>query len=284
LHSALGSPGDDIQITFRSSPYASFSHSHADQNGFILNAFGEGLAINSAYREFHNSPHHEQWTRQSRSKNVLLIDGVGQFAKSKKSTGQITRFVRSARTVWTTGDATAAYQAAQKETGRIQRVTRDLVFIDQRYIVLRDRVSLSTPGKLTWLLHAEKNLTWDDASSTAVVRGLAGKATLTAKLLSPGVTLHGTTTNEFPVPVDPKYTGGGGSAYVTGTWHNHAHLSAESTEAAREFTVYSVLWPERGVTPAALSATLAADSALTITRPDGKTDVLTLSDAILALK
>jgi hypothetical protein len=81
LHSALGKPDQDIHVTFRASPYGSFSHSHADQNGFILNAFGEGLAINSAYREFHNSPHHDQWTRQSISKNVLLLDGVGQLAK-----------------------------------------------------------------------------------------------------------------------------------------------------------------------------------------------------------
>src|SRR5205814_53862 len=31
MHSALGRPEEDIQITFKSSPYGSFSHSHADQ-------------------------------------------------------------------------------------------------------------------------------------------------------------------------------------------------------------------------------------------------------------
>jgi len=51
-----------------------------------------------------------------------LIDGVGQLPKSKLSTGKITRFEQKPRTVWTTGDATAAYQAAQKEKGRVQRV------------------------------------------------------------------------------------------------------------------------------------------------------------------
>ena len=76
MHSALGRPDDDIHITFKSSPYGSFSHSHADQNAFILNAFGEGLAINSAYREFHRSPHHKEWTWQTKSKNALLIDGA----------------------------------------------------------------------------------------------------------------------------------------------------------------------------------------------------------------
>jgi hypothetical protein len=284
LHSALGRPDDDIQITFRASPYASFSHSHADQLGFILNAYGEGLAINSAYREYHNSPHHEQWTRQSLSKNVLLIDGVGQLAKSKKSTAKVTRFEQTPRTVWTTGDATVAYQAAQKEKGRVQRVTRDLVFIDQRYVVLRDRVVLSTPGRLSWLLHAEKNLAWDPAQSTATIRGLDGRATLAVKLVAPGVAWHGAPTNEFPVPVDAKYTSGtANSPYVTATWHNHAHLALESTEAQREFTVYAVLWPERGDRAAKVTADHGKDG-LIIQRPDGRTDRLQIGDSALSLR
>ena len=282
LHSALGKPEDDIHFTFRASPYGSFSHSHADQLGFILNAFGEGLAINSAYREFHNSPHHEQWTRQSRSKNVLLIDGVGQKPKSKDAIGRITRFEQKARTVWTTGDATTAYQLAQKTQGRVRRVTRDVVFIDQRYFVLRDRVVLATPGKLTWQLHAEQHLAWSDAETTATIRGLEGKAALTAKLVAPGSAWRGTTTTKFPVPVDPKYAEGGGSIYITGSWHDQTHLSVESVEPASEFTVFAVLWPERGAQPAALEATLA-DNALTVRRPDGRRDIVLISDTSLSI-
>lgn len=285
LHSALGRPDDDIHLTFRASPYGSFSHSHADQLGFILNAFGEGLAINSAYREFHNSPHHEKWTRQSISKNVLLIEGVGQLAKSKKSTGTITRFEQTGRAAWTTGDATPAYREAQPDKGRVRRVTRDVVFIDRRYVVLRDRVVLGTPGKLAWLLHAEKHLAWDDPTATATIRGHENKATLTARLLSPGVAWHATVTHEFPVPIDPKYAAAAGSSpYVTGAWHNHAHLRAETREAAGEFTVYAVLWPERGTRPASIAATLDERGVLSVRRPDGKVDALVLTDESLSIK
>jgi len=285
LHRALGRPDDDIQLTFRASPYGSFSHSHADQLGFILNAYGEGLAINSAYREFHNSPHHDQWTRQSISKNVVLLDGVGQKAKSKEATARITRFEQNGRTVWTTGDATAAYSAAQKDKGRVRRVTRDIVFIDQRYFVLRDRIVLATPAKLSWLLHAEKSLAWDQANASATSVGAGGKASLTTRLVAPGVTWRGRTTTAFPVPVDPKYTKADpDSPYITGSWHNQAHLTLESEQAAKEFTVYAVLWPERGNRPAAVDAGLATDGQLTIRRPDGQTDVVTLGDAALQVK
>ena len=284
VHSALGRPDDDIHITFKSSPYGSFSHSHADQNAFILNAYGEGLAINSAYREFHRSPHHKEWTWQTRSKNALLIDGLGQKAQDKNATGRITLFETGRRVVWTRGDATVAYQTGQKEPGRVRRVTRDLVFVDSRYVVLRDRVTLASPGKLSWLLHAEQNLTWDDARATAFIRGVEGKATLTTQLVAPGVSWRGQVTDRFPVPVDPKYVSGEvGGSYVTRKWSNQSHLTVESREAANDFTVFAVLWPERGTKPVKLAATLGSDGVLTIPRPDGKNDRLTLTDDSLRI-
>jgi hypothetical protein len=284
LHSALGQPTDDIHVTFKSSQYGSFSHSHADQNSFILNAYGEGLAINSAYREFHNSPHHAQWTRHTSSKNALLLDGLGQKAQSKASTGKITRYEENPRTVWTTGDATKAYTTLQPKD-RVKRVTRDLVFIDSRYVVLRDRIVLTTPAQLSWLLHAEQTLAWHPATSTATIVGPQKKSSLTTQLLAANLTWRAAQTDQFPVPVDPKYASGAVSgAYLTGKWTPQQHLTLESNESAAEFTIYSILWPERGATPAKLAATLAADGTLTIPRPDGKTDRVQLSDTSLTLK
>ncbi|HMP83288.1 MAG TPA: alpha/beta hydrolase fold domain-containing protein [Verrucomicrobiota bacterium] len=276
LHSSLGRPEDDIHITFKSSAYGSFSHSHADQNAFILNAFGEGLAINSSYREYHNSPIHNEWTRQTKSKNAILIDGKGQKAQDKTATGSITRFEKGGRFVWTTGDATIAYQTAQP-AGRVQRVTRDLVFVDQRYVVIRDRVKLTTPGKLSWLLHAEKNPSWDEKADTASIQG--AKAGLTAKLIAPGVKWNASVTDQFPVPVDPKYIKGeAGGSYITAKWSNQGHLTLESAAPSGEFNVFAVLWPERG-RPVKLDAQLRDDHTLEVRRPDGKTDFVRVSDA-----
>jgi hypothetical protein len=276
LHSALGRPEDDIQITFKSSRYGSFSHSHADQNAFILNAFGEGLAINSAYREFHGSPHHAEWTRQTKSKNALLIDGLGQKAQDKTATGKITRFERSERFVWTTGDATEAYQTMQPK-GRVQRVTRDLVFVDRCYVVLRDRVVLSSPGKLSWLLHAEKGLSWEKKTQTAYIRGT--KASLSAKLIARNVQWSASITDQFPVPVDAKYLRGEvGGSYITGEWSNQNHLTLESGQAQNEFTVFCVLWPSRGK-PAMLEAQLRQGDTLEISRPDGQRDFVRVADS-----
>jgi hypothetical protein len=72
---------------------------------------GESLAINAGYREFHRSPHHLGYTRQTVSKNDLLIGGRGQLAQSAETRGEITRFQSEPRWVLTTGDATEAYNA-----------------------------------------------------------------------------------------------------------------------------------------------------------------------------
>jgi hypothetical protein len=282
LHSALGRPDDDIHVTFVSSPYGSFSHSHAHQNGFTLHAYGAGLAINSGFREWHNSPHHDQWTRQTISKNAVLIDGAGQKPKSKTSTGRITRFEQQSRFVWTTGDATPAYALMQPK-GRVERVTRDLVFVDARYLVVRDVVRLKDPGKLTWLLHTERELKWDSATATAF--SVNGPAALTAKLVAPGA-LAGRVTEGFPVPVDLKYVTPGAINYSsTGEWNlRQNHFAAETADARREHIVYAVLWPEKGgAAPAALAARLVG-GALVVTRPDGRTDRLRLDDTSLVLE
>jgi hypothetical protein len=281
MHSALGRPDDDIHLTFKSSPYGSFSHSHADQNAFILNAYGENLAINSAYREYHNSPHHREWTRQTISKNALLIDGLGQRAQSKAAVGSITRFETGDRHVIATGDATPAYATLQPK-GRVKRVTRDIVFIDRRYFVVRDRVELVDPGKISWLLHAARKLNWDDGTGSAFIR--CGRAALTAHVLAPGIAWRATITDEFPVPVDSKYAKGEViGSYLTGGWGNQQHLTLESSDSAQSFTVWTVLWPERdGSAPAPVQATWQ-DGSLTITRPDGGRDRLILTDDTINL-
>ena len=283
MHSALGRPDDNIHVAFKSSPYGSFSHSHADQNAFILNAYGENLAINSGYREFHRSPHHSGWTWQTKSKNALLIDGLGQKSQDITSTGRILKFDTGPRHAWTVGDATEAYATLQP-AGRVKSVLRDLVFIDQRYVVIRDRVELAAPGKLTWLLHAERPIEWRAADSLALIRG--AKATLTTRLVTPaGVKWNARVQSAFDVPVDPKYADGGVSGFgETGKWTEQSHLFAETAEPRASHLVFAVLWPERDGLPARpLEARLAPDGRLQIKRPDGRTDVLRLTETSLSL-
>lgn len=275
MHSALGRPAEDIHVTFVSSPYGSFSHSHAHQNGFILNAFGAGLAVNSGFREWHNSPHHDQWTRQTRSKNALLIDGRGQKPRSKASTGRITRVQSVAGTWLASGDATESYAAEQP--GRVRRVTRDLAFVDLRYLVIRDVVETSEPTTVQWLLHTERTLVWDEARNAGSTTN--GPAALAVRLVVPPV-WTAQVAEGFPVAVDPKYVTPGQINYTSsGEWNLlQNHLTAATQESVIRHVIFAVLWPHRA-SEEVRELEVALDSAwLRVTRPDSGTDSLRISD------
>ncbi len=282
FHSALGDPARDIHITFKSSPYGSFSHSHPDQNSFILNAYGEGLAINSANREFHRSPHHKGWTWQTMSKNALLIDGEGQEQQDEHATGRITRFETGERYALVTGDATVAYQTRQPPD-RLQRVTRDLLFVDQRYLVVRDRVITRDPATLSWLLHAEFDLGWNNETRQALING--EHASLTAQLVAPGTRWFATITDRYPVPIDPRYQFSDDHYWVTGKWRDHLNLTLEAAAPAEDQTVHAVLWPEPTLGGArSLAAIVDEQNRLVVTRPDGQVDTITLTDTTVTIE
>lgn len=271
MHSALGRPDEDIMLSFKSSPYGSFSHSHADQNSFILNAWGENLLINSGYREYHRSPHHKAVTQQTLSKNAVLIDGKGQKPQVKNARGKILGLESGDRFIWTAGDATEAYNT-QQEKPIVEEARRDVVMVDQRYFVTRDRVRLSEPKPVSLLLHAESPFVWK-AGLASVQQPKAGVA---VALVSPGDPWAVTVTDQFPTPVDEKYRA---------NCPDQHHLTATSPQAATEQVIYSVIWPWKGKDAGEpLSARLSPDGALVVQRPDGKTDTLSLDGDKVSLK
>jgi hypothetical protein len=76
LHSSLGEPEEDTFFLFKSSPYGSVSHSHADQNAFTIMKGGTALAIPSGYDgQSYSAPHHAAWTRSTRANNRVLVIG-----------------------------------------------------------------------------------------------------------------------------------------------------------------------------------------------------------------
>ncbi|MDF2924449.1 MAG: alginate lyase [Paenibacillaceae bacterium] len=103
MHHRMDDPEEHIMLLAKSSRYGSVSHSHGDQNAFLLHAFGEPLAIESGYYVAFNSTMHMQWRKTTRSKNVILIDGQGQYAGTDK-----TKNMAASGTVLAAGAASGA--------------------------------------------------------------------------------------------------------------------------------------------------------------------------------
>ncbi|OMF38069.1 alginate lyase [Paenibacillus sp. FSL H8-0548] len=158
MHHRMDDPQEHIMLLAKSSRYGSISHSHGDQNGFLLHAFGEPLAIESGHYVAFGSTMHLNWRRQTRSTNNILIDGLGQYAGKNKvqcmeASGEIEDAYYSLEGGgfgYARMNATAAYKA---NVPYLKRYVRELYFFNQSYVVIVDYVDLEQPAKLEWLMH-----------------------------------------------------------------------------------------------------------------------------------
>lgn len=229
MHSHLGSKDTDVMLGFKSSPFGSASHSFADQNSFVINAYGEPLAISSGYREWYGSPHHEGWTRTTMAKNAILINNEGQPIKSASAVGRISRFAQGTRFTFTTGDAKQAY------AGRATQALRHVFFVDRRYFVMLDEVAAPEAVNFEWLLHARDKMALDPTRNGITIS--KGIARLDVQLLAPPPgQLSLRQTDAFAPPVAAGY-----EKRMPNEWH----VTAETLSKAKRQNFFSVLYPHR---------------------------------------
>jgi len=166
IQTNMTEPENHIQFVMKSSRFGSLSHSHGDQNAFCLAGYGEDLAIQSGHYVAFNSSMHQNWRRQTRSKNAILINGNGQYASKDKalamrSTGQIITAEQRDDHIYIQGDATAAYQSLTPE---VSQVLRDVYFVNNSYFVIVDAIDAEKPVSIDWLLHANAPMTLGDTT------------------------------------------------------------------------------------------------------------------------
>jgi hypothetical protein len=150
MHSNLADRGRN-SVYFKSSPYGSFNHSHADQNSFVINAQGQSLAIDSGYYDYYNSPHWKGWYKQTLAHNAMTFDGgVGQLHDTMAAKGKITQFETTAAYDLVTGDATQAYG------GALTRAVRSMVYVRPGVLLVFDSLASDTPRTWEWNIHALK--------------------------------------------------------------------------------------------------------------------------------
>ena len=168
LHSDLTSREANVMLCFKSSRFGSFSHSHADQNSFVLEAFGRPLLIDSGFYPWYGSPHDLAWTRHTRAHNAVLIDDRGQAVWRMEASGRIIAFATGPDCDYCAGDATAAYQLESYEyTHRplhlrersaaelgVERAIRHVIFLRPAVFVVIDDVVTTEPRPVQLAFHA----------------------------------------------------------------------------------------------------------------------------------
>jgi hypothetical protein len=177
IQSGWDKRGDTIMLGFKSSPIGSVSHGFADQNAVVINAFRHAMAVSAGMRDWYGSPHYEQWTRATLSKNAVLINGQGQGTRDATATGRVVRFVSGRDTDFVTGDASPAYRHVARQ------VLRHILFVERRYFVMLDEMTSDRPSTHQWLLHTPAAMRIN--SGTAALNTSFGDAGLQVKMLTP---------------------------------------------------------------------------------------------------
>ncbi|MBU5449833.1 DUF4962 domain-containing protein [Acetivibrio sp. MSJd-27] len=128
MHSDL-TDQNRISLFFKSSPFGSFNHSHADQNTFVIQAFGERLAIDSGYYAY-GTDWENKYVRQTFAHNgITLNGGKGQTINSFLAKGSLDEFVTHPDFDMVKGDASQAYENLLKKADRYILYVRPDTFI-----------------------------------------------------------------------------------------------------------------------------------------------------------
>lgn len=231
LHSALDDPARNAFFLFKSSPFGSVSHSHADQNSFALLKSGRALAIPSGYYgPAYGMPHHADWTRQTKANNCVLVDGQGQVARDESAAGRIQGFHHGSALTYVCGDAAPAYG------GRLTRFLRHVLFLRPGLFVVLDELAAPAPVTFQWLLHALEKMEVDGAARRVVSR--RGPATLTVRLHAEQ-DLAFSQTDQF----DPPYNFGNPPEYHQ-EMPNHWHFTAGAKNRSNATRIAAVMLVE----------------------------------------
>ncbi|MDH7569922.1 MAG: DUF4962 domain-containing protein, partial [Armatimonadota bacterium] len=226
LHTRLWDAANNVTLLLKSSPYGSYNHGYAEQNNFVLDAFGEPLVISSGYYPWYMSPHHKEWTHQTKAQNCLLVDGKGQPLQDKKAVGRIAAFHAGEGYDYVVGDASAAYP------GSLHRCLRRVLFLRPTLFVMLDDAAAPAPASFQWMLHSLEEMAVDQVRRAAVIR--RGSARLSVRWLEPA-RLTFSQTDQFPVAPEER------EAHKPNQWH----LTVSTMDRAETVRFLTLLAPYR---------------------------------------
>ena len=235
MHSGMADPADNVLLLFQSSPYGAISHNHANQNAFVIEAYGEPLAISSGYYQNYGSPHHSEWVWHTKAHNAILADGEGQVIRSPGSRGRILEHRADEDWSYALGDATEAYG------GRLEQALRHIVFLrPQGSAVIVDELKTpEEPASFQWLLHARDEMALFEEEQRLTVT--QGGAAMDVQFLAPAGMSFEQTSGWDPEPCRPDAA------------PPQYHFTASTVEPARQTRIVTVLMPrhadESGASP-----------------------------------
>ncbi|HUT93874.1 MAG TPA: DUF4962 domain-containing protein [Thermoguttaceae bacterium] len=179
FNTSLVDGNEGVTVAMHSGRYFA-GHQHPDQNSFVVNAYGEKLAIDGGYYDWYGSPHFKAYSMTTLAHNTLLVDGEGQSVCRPGADGRVVTYFDSPGYGYTVGDA------ADPDVygGRLRQFDRRILFIKPGFVVIHDLVAAAEgEAKLDWLLHAVVPIETDEENAAFAIS--CEKAALSGRFLLP---------------------------------------------------------------------------------------------------
>lgn len=235
MHTELGRPTPDsnLMVAFRSSPFGSFNHAHADQNSFNILFGGKALFCGSGYYIGYGDDHFKGWYQNTKGHNSVLIDGQGQPQGTTEAWGRITEFLHGEQVSYACGDASTAYG----DTG-LTGFRRRLVLLRPSTIVVYDELTADHPAGWSWLLHSPDEMTFGSGEKCLLARTENARGRIDVLGSTP---LKWTVHHRFDPPAVNwrNMKRGGESVEYPDQWHAIID-SAEKVQAMRYLAIIQV--------------------------------------------
>ncbi|MGD9495655.1 MAG: DUF4962 domain-containing protein [Armatimonadota bacterium] len=168
----------DIALIFRSSPFGAISHSHANNNDFVLHVAGRCLLMPSGYYAGYGSNHHAHWVWHTKSHNCITLSDAGQIMRSHESVGAVEHAFEDERIAYFRGTGDASY------ADRARRCRRHVAWLKAHCCFVMVDEFVAVPGivsALQWNAHS-----WDEFAIDAEARTFRverGQSTLVAHFM-----------------------------------------------------------------------------------------------------
>lgn len=174
LNTDLANSSKNFRLAIKSSPFGSYSHTHAEHNCFNLFYGGKPLFSNSGYRPAMGDPHYLADFKNTRGHNGILINDMGQPFGSE-SYGWIPRFLHGEQISYVVGDATNAYSATDANELKVhgnpsknnadaglKKFRRHVLMLRPSTVIIYDELETEQPSNFTFLLQNRDLLQLDN--------------------------------------------------------------------------------------------------------------------------
>ncbi len=159
IRTHIDEPSRDVALLFRSSPYGAISHSHANNNDFIIHVAGKVMAMPSGYYDGYGSNHHTHWVWHTKSHNCVTLSDAPQIMRSHESVGAIESAFEDERLAYFRGAAAASY------ADRATRCRRHVAFLKPHDCFVMIDEFVAVPGivsALQWNIHSWNEFAVDE--------------------------------------------------------------------------------------------------------------------------